>query len=88
MWQLSALRHQQLDQRDRALESHQRAVEVDPSNVAALNNWGVLLKEMHRNTEALDKFERILAITPEDEMALGNCGIMLTELQRRNEAIV
>ena len=88
MWQLSALRHQQLDQRDRALESHQRAVEVDPSNVAALNNWGVLLKEMHCNTEALDKFERILAITPEDEMALGNCGIMLTELQRRDEAIV
>ena len=87
MWQLSALRHQLLDQRDQALESHRKAVELDPANVGALNNWGVLLKEMHRNAEALDKFQRILEINPNDEAALGNCGIMLTVLQRRAEAI-
>lgn len=87
MWQLSALRYQLLDQREEALESHRQAVEINPKEIGALNNWGVLLKEMHRNEEALDKFEQILQIDPEDEMALGNCGIMLTELQRRDEAI-
>lgn len=87
MWQLSALRHQMLDQREEALESHRQAVELDPTNVGALNNWGVLLKEMHRNAEALDKFQRILEVNPNDETALGNCGIMLTVLQRRTEAI-
>lgn len=87
MWQLSALRHQLLDQREEALESHKQAVELDPRNVGALNNWGVLLKEMHRNSEALDIFQRILEVNPNDETALGNCGIMLTVLQRRSEAI-
>jgi predicted O-linked N-acetylglucosamine transferase (SPINDLY family) len=87
MWQLSALRYQLLEKRDEALESHRRAVEVDPLNIVAINNLGALLVELNRADEALEKFRRVLEIEPDNEKALMNCGIMLSDLQRGAEAI-
>lgn len=73
--------------KDEALQSYDKALEIEPDNIAALSNSGVLLRDMFRHLEAVVRFNAILAIEPTNTSALANCGILLTEFKQSEQAI-
>jgi protein O-GlcNAc transferase len=87
LWFAHATAIQRQGRRDEALVSFQRAIELQPDYTSALNNSGVLLREMHRHAEALQRFQQVLQFKPDDQMALSNSATLLTEFRRGPEAI-
>src|SRR5439155_1201383 len=73
---------QSLGQHDRALESYDRALALQPGDAEALNNRGVALNELGRHAEALQSFDLALAVRPEYAEALNNRGNALQALGR------
>jgi protein O-GlcNAc transferase len=78
---------QALDRKEEALQSFDAALALQPDNVEALLNSGVLLRNMFRHADALERFNRIVAIDPNHVTALGNFGILLTEFKQSEQAI-
>jgi predicted O-linked N-acetylglucosamine transferase (SPINDLY family) len=70
-----------------AAELLQRAVAANPTDAAACNNYGNVLRELQRFDEALECYERALSIQPEDADTLYNQGLVLHELRRTQEAL-
>ena len=62
-----------------ALAYYDQAIALKPDNSLALNNKGLLLKDMGRLEEARDCFARAIALTPEMTIARYNLGV--TQLQ-------
>lgn len=87
LWFAHATALQGAGRRDEALQSYQRAIDLQPDYAEALINSGVLLREMHRHGEALLRFQRVLEVRPDDPMALSNSATLLTEFRRSAEAI-
>ena len=52
-------------------------VDIDPNNVDALNNKGIILANQGNYTGAMDYFDKVLAIEPKNVGALINKGIIL-----------
>lgn len=70
-----------------ALECLERALVIDPVNVADLRNRAIVLRKLRRPTEALASYEAVLAIAPDDFNALIRCSHLLNELDRREDAL-
>lgn len=70
-----------------ALQSYDKALELQPDFVPVLINSGALLRELHRHKEALERFARALAIEPNHAGALANSAILLTEFKESERAI-
>jgi tetratricopeptide (TPR) repeat protein len=70
-----------------ALECLDRALAIDPRNVADWRNRGIVLKKLGRPAEALSSYEQLLAIEPGDVAALTKRALLLNELEQRNEAL-
>ncbi len=87
LWFAHATAIQGQGRREEALQSFQRAIDLQPDYTSALNNSGVLLREMHRHAEALQRFQQVLQFKPDDQMALSNGATLLTEFRRGSEAI-
>ncbi len=65
----------QEDDFDGALEAFQKAVEVDPTNVNAWFNLGVMYDEFKGdNEQAFVKWQKVLDLDPHHVAALYNCG--------------
>jgi protein O-GlcNAc transferase len=87
LWFAHATAIQRQGRREEALQSFQRAIDLQPDYTTALNNSGVLLREMHQHAAALQRFEQVLQFKPDDQMALSNGATLLTEFRRSPEAI-
>jgi protein O-GlcNAc transferase len=87
LWFAHATAIQRQGRREEALQSFQRAIDLQPDYSSALNNSGVLLREMHRHAEALARFQRVLEFKPDDQMALSNSATLLTEFKQSQQAI-
>lgn len=70
-----------------ALECLDRALAVDPHNVADLRNRALTLRKLRRPAEALEGYEALLASRPDDLDALIRRGLLLNEFDRREEAL-
>jgi tetratricopeptide (TPR) repeat protein len=70
-----------------ALASYDRALKVQPNNVEALYNRGLILHELKRFDEALASYDRALTRQPDFADALNNRGNTLHELKRFEEAL-
>ena len=79
--------YERLGQLDDALECLDRALVIDPGNLADLRNRGILLRKLGRRSEALASYEALLAIEPGDVDSLVKRGLVLNELERREEAL-
>jgi tetratricopeptide (TPR) repeat protein len=64
-----------------------QAVLIDPNYTEALNNRGVVLKELRRFDEALVDFDKAVSLDSKYADALNNRGITYRELGRFDEAI-
>ena len=86
---LGAVRYQQ-GRHAEALELITVAIETipnAPNAIVALNNQGMVLKELKRYAEALASYDKALAIKPDYVDALNNRGNALRALKRHEEAL-
>ena len=64
---------------DRAVRYLEQAVALDPTNVEAGSNLGVVLRRLDRREEAERAFQRVLRVAPEDPATLENYAYLLLE---------
>src|SRR5271163_1862257 len=83
---LGVLRFQQ-GRNDEALEHISSALKLQPSNIAVLANYALVLVTLGRLEQALASYDRALAIEPDYVDALVNRGNVLLELKRLDEAL-
>ena len=76
----------QVGRLEEALPAGRRAVEIDPSHVAAWNNLGILLQEMGQLDESLDCLRRVAELSPDSPESHNNLANTLKRLGRLNEA--
>ncbi|MGO9774016.1 MAG: tetratricopeptide repeat-containing sulfotransferase family protein, partial [Roseiarcus sp.] len=70
-----------------AVACYDKALELDPGEIDALNNRGNALVALNRPTDALASYDRALARKPGFVEALNNRGGLLRELERPAEAL-
>ena len=70
-----------------AIRHYERALEIKPDFVDALNNLGSVLADQGRSAEALRLFEKALAIAPNHVEARNNLGTLFADQKRYVEAI-
>jgi Flp pilus assembly protein TadD len=71
-----------------ALQALEKAIELDPHHVNALNNRSVILNQMGRHTEALQVIETAIELRENDAGLWINKGVALNNLDRDFEAIM
>lgn len=69
-----------------AIASYDKAQDLDPELVTAINNKGVALFNLGRYAEAVGCFDRLISVKPDDPLAYVNKGNALSELGRFDEA--
>jgi tetratricopeptide (TPR) repeat protein len=76
-----------LGRHEEALLGIERALAINPANVADLRNRGILLVRLGRKTEGLASYEAALAIQPDHTDILIKRALLLNELDRREDAL-
>lgn len=69
-----------------ALESYQKAVDIDPANATALNDMGNLLADLGRPEDAVRAYLSAIGAEPALALAHHNLGVALKGLGRSREA--
>jgi tetratricopeptide (TPR) repeat protein len=72
---------------DQAIQFYDRALEIDPNYIDALDGKGYVLDNLARYDEAITYCDKVLAIDPNNIDALINKGVALNGLARYDEAI-
>ena len=75
-----------LGRNDEALESYQKAVDIDPANASALNDMGNLLADLGRPEDAVRSYRSAIEAEPSTALAHHNLGVALKGLGRPREA--
>jgi tetratricopeptide (TPR) repeat protein len=70
-----------------AAATFERVVEIDPTHLNALINWGVSLSRDGNPKEAIPKFELALSRDPNNAWAMYNLGVALQRLGEHEAAI-
>jgi tetratricopeptide (TPR) repeat protein len=71
---------QGMGRKEEALNSYNKALEINPNYSEVLLNSGILLRDMLLYNEALERFKHILTFDPTNVIALENCRL-LTDIQ-------
>ncbi|MEG4916696.1 tetratricopeptide repeat protein [Microcoleus sp. B7-D4] len=77
-----------LERYDEALESFDRAIELDPNDLSALVLRGYVLHKLKRYDEALASFDRAIELDANNHLAWAKRGYVLHKLKRYEEALV
>lgn len=64
-----------------------KVLAIEPSHATALNNLGVVLKDMDRLNESLECYQKILQVTPNTMEVLSNQAITLREMGQYDESL-
>jgi len=67
-------------------EHYKKALEIDPNNADAHNNYAILLIDLDRKNEAEEHYKKALEIKPDYGDAHYNYANLLVDLERKNEA--
>jgi arylsulfatase A-like enzyme/Tfp pilus assembly protein PilF len=81
------VRQKDVTMRDRAIESFNKALELEPKLVSALNGRGSALKFANRVREALSDWETALSIKPSYTDVYFNLGITYLQLNQQTKAL-
>jgi tetratricopeptide (TPR) repeat protein len=79
--------HKDAGEPQAALESYNRAIELNPGYAHALCNRGVVLASLRRLDEALASYDLALALDPRDAITHYNRGVLLQEQKDWNSAL-
>jgi tetratricopeptide (TPR) repeat protein len=72
---------------EEAITLYDKALEIDPNDVVALNNKGLALKNLSKYEEAITLYDKALEIDTKEVNVLTNKGVALDDLGRYEEAI-
>ena len=75
------------NQPEEAIAEFRRAVEVDPSYVAAHFNLAYAYERAQRFDEAIAQYKRALQLEPDNVFGLNNLGVLYTNKRQYDEAI-
>jgi Tfp pilus assembly protein PilF len=64
-----------------------RALEIEPKNAEALNQFGLLLYEQNRTEEARKSFQDAIAAARDHTGAINNLGVLYMQTQKPQDAI-
>jgi tetratricopeptide (TPR) repeat protein len=70
-----------------AMSEYVRALELDPGDIKARNNFAALLVRQGRLDEAVEHFEKVLEVNPEFVNVRSNLGLVLLQKGRVKDAI-
>ena len=76
-----------LNRKEEALNSYDKAIELNPSDATAYYNRGNVLNDLNRKEEALNSYDKAIELNPSDATAYSNRGITLRQLNRKEEAL-
>ena len=68
-----------------AIESYDKALEINPHDASVWSNKGVVLGSMGLLKEAIECYDRALSIDPSRKLAQRNRDIAIKELEKRNQ---
>lgn len=71
-----ALSHQKQGEKEKAIEGYRKIIEMDPMNVEAHNNLGVIYKDMGKLEQTVKESQMVLSMNPRHENAHNNLGII------------
>jgi Tfp pilus assembly protein PilF len=71
-----ALSHQKRGEKEKAIEGYRKIIEMDPMNVEAHTNLGVIYKDMGKLVQAVKEFQMVLSMNPRHEKAHNNLGVI------------
>ncbi|WP_225938177.1 tetratricopeptide repeat protein [Leptothermofonsia sichuanensis] len=77
----------QPNQAEAALESYDRSLAIDPSDVGCWYNRALLLTKRQRLEDAVISYERALAIDPDNDSCWHNQALLLEQLGRYEAAL-
>ncbi|QWD72536.1 tetratricopeptide repeat protein [Polynucleobacter sp. UB-Raua-W9] len=83
---LLAIIYANLDRWSEANECYKKALQINPSSVAALSNWGSCLTRLGQNDQALNALERALTLEPKLAALWFNTANILCDLGRFERA--
>ena len=76
-----------LNQHQKALDSFDLAIQLQPDFFEAHSNRGAMLAALERHDDAIESYRKAIAINPDFSDAHCNLGSALTHLQRYDEAL-
>jgi len=71
-----ALSHQKRGEKEKAIEGYRKIIEMDPMNVEAHTNLGVIYKDMGKPVQAVKEFQMVISMNPRHEKAHNNLGVI------------
>jgi len=66
---------------------YKEILEINPNDVATLNNLGIVFKDTRKYDEAIFYFEKALTIKPQDIITNYNLGLLFKELEKFQKSI-
>jgi tetratricopeptide (TPR) repeat protein len=86
-WNRKGLQLMELIEYRKAIESFNRALELEPSNAMILNSKGISLTEIRKFSQASEAFDKALKLDPENTKVLNNKGNSLTTAFKFQDAL-
>ncbi|WP_209625837.1 tetratricopeptide repeat protein [Methanobacterium petrolearium] len=86
-WNRKGLQLMKIKEYRKAIDSFDKALELEPSNVMILNIKGISLTEIRKFSRASKVFDKALKLDPENTKVLNNKGNNLTKAFKHQEAI-
>lgn len=78
-WHGAALQHLEAGRMEEAVKALRRAVEMDPSDARAWNDFGVLLEALGNRRDAMECYRRALSADPHAEEPKRNLMLLALE---------
>jgi len=72
----TALSQQKQGEKEQAIKGYKKIIEMDPMNVEAHTNLGVIYKNMGKLGQAVKEFQTVLSMNPRHENAHNNLGVI------------
>ena len=72
---------------DEALESYNKAIEIDPNYAQAYNNLGIAFQKLNRINEAVFNYKKAISLKTDFAEAFNNLGTAMMLLNNTNEAL-
>lgn len=82
-----ALSHQKRGEKEKAVEGYRKIIEMDPMNVEAHTNLGVIYKDMGKLGQAVKEFQMVISMHPRHENAHNNLGVIFYIRENLKKAI-
>lgn len=72
---------------ERAIQAYEAAIRLNPGMIAAYNNLGSLLEQLHQYPEALQIYQKALQMAPREALLYRNVGVVYEKLGNIEQAM-